>query len=123
MEITILQENGATIVNIIGRLDTVTSPELDVAVKPLIVMGATVIFDCEKMEYVSSSGLRVVLSTFKQLTAVGGRFVVRNLNKDVRINNQKIICYEKGIIILLSSMCSYLCSGAGFAILKISWLW
>ena len=84
MEITILQENGATIVNIIGRLDTVTSPELDVAVKPLIVMGATVIFDCEKMEYVSSSGLRVVLSTFKQLTAVGGHFVVRNLNKEVR---------------------------------------
>jgi anti-anti-sigma factor len=84
MEITILQENGATIVNIIGRLDTVTSPELDVAVKPLIVMGATVIFDCEKMEYVSSSGLRVVLSTFKQLTTVGGRFVVRNLNKEVR---------------------------------------
>ena len=84
MEITILQENGATIVNIVGRLDTVTSPELDVAVKPLIVMGATMIFDCEKMEYVSSSGLRVVLSTFKQLTAVGGRFVVRNLNKEVR---------------------------------------
>ena len=84
MEITILQENGATIVNIIGRLDTVTSPELDIAVKPLIVMGATIIFDFEKMEYVSSSGLRVVLSTFKQLTAVGGRFVVRNLNKEVR---------------------------------------
>ena len=84
MEITILQENGATIVNIIGRLDTVTSPELDIAVKPLIVMGTTIIFDCEKMEYVSSSGLRVVLSTFKQLTAVGGRFVVRNLNKEVR---------------------------------------
>ena len=84
MEITILQENGATIVNIIGRLDTVTSPELDKAVKPLIAMGATIIFDCEKMEYVSSSGLRVVLSTFKQLTAVGGRFVVRNLNNEVR---------------------------------------
>ena len=62
MEITILQENGATIVNIIGRLDTVTSPELDVAVKPLIVMGATVIFDCEKME---------VGFLYQELTSVG----------------------------------------------------
>lgn len=84
MELTILQENGATIVNIAGRLDTVTSPELDKAVKPLIALGATIIFDCEKMEYVSSSGLRVVLSTHKQLAAVGGRFIVRNLNNEVR---------------------------------------
>ena len=36
MDITILKENGATIVRIVGRLDTVTSPELDQAVKPLI---------------------------------------------------------------------------------------
>lgn len=84
MELTILQENGATIVNIAGRLDTVTSPELDKAVKPLIALGATIIFDCEKMEYVSSSGLRVVLSTHKQLAAVGGSFIVRNLNNEVR---------------------------------------
>ena len=84
MEITILQENGATIVNIVDRLDTVTAPELDKAVKPLIELGATVVFNCEKMEYVSSSGLRVVLSTHKQLAAAGGRFIVRNLNPEVR---------------------------------------
>ena len=84
MDITILKENGATIVRIVGRLDTVTSPELDQAVKPLIDLGATIVFDCEQMDYVSSSGLRVVLSTHKQLAAVGGRFIVRNLNKEVR---------------------------------------
>lgn len=84
MDISILQENGATIVNIVGRLDTVTSPRLEQAVKPLIDLGATVVFNCEQMEYVSSSGLRVVLSTHKQLAAVGGRFIVRNLNNEVR---------------------------------------
>lgn len=84
MDITILKENGATIVRIVGRLDTVTSRELDQAVKPLIDWGATIVFDCEQMEYVSSSGLRVVLSTNKQLAAVGGRFIVRNLNNEVR---------------------------------------
>ena len=84
MDISILQENGATIVNIVGRLDTLTSPRLEQAVKPLIDLGATVVFNCEQMEYVSSSGLRVVLSTHKQLAAVGGRFIVRNLNNEVR---------------------------------------
>ena len=84
MDITIVQENGASIVYIVGRLDTVTAPELDKAVKPLIDLGATVVFDCEKMEYVSSSGLRVVLSTHKQLAAAGGRFIVRKLNQEVR---------------------------------------
>ena len=60
MNIIISEENGATIVGIVGRLDTVTSPELDKEVKPLIKLGATVVFDCAKMDYVSSSGLRVV---------------------------------------------------------------
>ena len=84
MEITILQENGATIVNIIGRLDTVTSPELDIAVKPLIVMGATIIFDCEKMEYISSSGLRVILTAHKSVVSKGGKFILRNLNSEIK---------------------------------------
>ena len=83
MNIIISEETGATVVGIVGRLDTVTSPELDREVKPLIKLGATVVFDCAKMDYVSSSGLRVVLSTHKQLAGVGGKFIVRNLNKEV----------------------------------------
>lgn len=84
MNIIISEENGATIVGVVGRLDTVTAPELDKEVKSLIKLGATVVFDCAKMDYVSSSGLRVVLSTHKQLAGVGGKFIVRNLNKEVR---------------------------------------
>lgn len=83
MDITILKEDGSTIVTIVGRLDTVTSPSLEAAVKPLIDLGATIVFDCVRLDYVSSSGLRVILSTHKQLAAIGGRFVVRNLNKEV----------------------------------------
>ena len=84
MNIIISEDNDATIVGVVGRLDTVTAPELDKEVKPLIKLGATVVFDCAKMDYVSSSGLRVVLSTHKQLAGVGGKFIVRNLNKEVR---------------------------------------
>lgn len=84
MEIKILEQSGAKIVNICGRLDTVTSPELEKSVTPLIEVGKTIVFDCEKMEYISSAGLRVVLSTHKQCTASGGRFILRNLTAEVR---------------------------------------
>lgn len=84
MEIQISQENSVTTLKIIGRLDTVTSPDLENAVKPYITAGASIVFDCEHMEYISSSGLRVILSTHKKLTATGGRFTVRSLNNEVR---------------------------------------
>lgn len=84
MDIIVKEENGAKIVNINGRLDTVTSPELEKTVNPLIEVGKTVIFNCENMEYISSAGLRVVLSTHKQCTSCGGRFVVRNLTAEVK---------------------------------------
>ena len=84
MEIKVLEDNGAKIVGINGRLDTMTFPELEKAVYPLIEAGKTIVFDCENMEYISSAGLRVVLSTHKQCSAAGGRFVVRNLNAEVK---------------------------------------
>ena len=84
MEIKVLEQSGAKIVNICGRLDTVTSPELEKSVTPLIEVGKTIVFDCEKMEYISSAGLRVVLSTHKQCAASGGRFILRNLTAEVR---------------------------------------
>ena len=84
MEIKILEQSGAKIVNICGRLDTVTSPELEKSVTPLIEVGKTIVFDCEKMEYISSAGLRVVLSTHKQCAASGGRFILRTITAEVR---------------------------------------
>lgn len=84
MDIIVLQGDGMVTLGIVGRLDTLTSPELEKAVKPLVSPGAVVVFDCEKMEYISSSGLRVILSTHKQLASSGGRLIVRNLNPEVR---------------------------------------
>ena len=84
MEINILKENETSVVVIEGRVDTVTSPDLESAVKPLINMGASVVFECEKLEYISSAGLRVVLATHKQLTACAGKFAIRHLNREVK---------------------------------------
>lgn len=85
MEVKILEQNNETIVVIEGRVDTVTAPNLELKVSKLwSQQGITLVFDCENLEYVSSSGLRIILSAHKQVTAKGGKFILRNLSKEVR---------------------------------------
>lgn len=84
MELKVRKENTTTIVEIIGRLDTITASELYTAVRPLIADGVEMIFDCEKLEYISSSGLRIVIATHKQMMMCSGKLVIRHLNREVK---------------------------------------
>lgn len=84
MKLNLEQTHNTVIVTINGRLDTVTSPDLDKYITPYLVPGVEMIFDCTSMEYISSAGLRVILKTHKDITARGGLFVVKNLNNEVR---------------------------------------
>ena len=85
MEVKILEQIDETVVVIEGRVDTVTVPELEMKVSPIwATPGITLVFDCEKLEYLSSSGLRIILSAHKQVTAKGGKFILRNLTAEVR---------------------------------------
>lgn len=84
MEVKILNQNNETIAVIAGRVDTVTSSDLENAVSQVWNAPVTLVFDCTQMEYISSSGLRVVLKAHKQVTAAGGKFILRNVNSDVR---------------------------------------
>ena len=85
MEVKILEQNDEKVVVIEGRVDTVTVPDLEMKVSPIWTMpGIKLVFDCEKLEYISSSGLRIVLTTHKQVTANGGKFILRNLTREVR---------------------------------------
>ena len=85
MEVQILDQNGEKVIVIEGRVDTVTAPDLEIKVSPIWFTPAiTLVFDCEKLEYLSSSGLRIILSAHKQVTARGGKFILRHLNREVR---------------------------------------
>ena len=85
MEVKILEQNDELVVVIEGRVDTVTAPELEMKVSPIwSTPGVTLVFDCEKLEYLSSSGLRIILSAHKQVTSKGGKFIMRNLTREVR---------------------------------------
>ena len=85
MEVKILDQNGEKVVVIEGRVDTVTASDLEMKVSPIWSTPAIKLaFDCEKLEYLSSSGLRIILSAHKQVTAKGGKFILRNLSREVR---------------------------------------
>ena len=64
-------------VAIAGRLDTVTSPELEKALDGALDNIKTLIFDMAQLEYLSSAGLRVLLATQKIMNKQGS-MVVRN---------------------------------------------
>ena len=55
-----------------GRLDTTTAPQLETELKAALPDADTVCFDFEKLEYISSAGLRVLLSVHKQMKDKGG---------------------------------------------------
>ena len=85
MEVKIFDQNNEKIAAIAGRVDTVTSSDLENAIGQVWnEKSVNLVFDCAQMEYISSSGLRIVLKAHKQVTAAGGKFSLRNLNSEVR---------------------------------------
>jgi anti-sigma B factor antagonist len=75
-------DNGKLTLAVAGRLDTNTSPELEAAVKLDGV--EELVFDFAGLEYIASSGLRVLLGAQKTMSAKGGKMVVANPNEMVR---------------------------------------
>ena len=65
-----------------GRLDTTTAPELDDVVKSEIEGITKLVFDFAKLEYISSAGLHVLLSSQKIMNKQGS-MVVKNVSEEV----------------------------------------
>ena len=66
-----------------GRLDTTTAPELEKALKDNMDAANELTMDFEKLDYISSAGLRVLLSAHKTMMKKGGMKVV-NANEMVK---------------------------------------
>lgn len=64
-------ENGALTVVLEGRLDTTTAPELETELMDAIDDVAALTLDFEKLDYISSAGLRVLLSAQKKMNTKG----------------------------------------------------
>ena len=77
LNITKNEENNALTLSLEGRLDTVTAPQLDEEIATSIEGVTLLVLDFEKLEYISSAGLRVLLSAQKKMKNQGEMKVVR----------------------------------------------
>ncbi len=95
------KKDGKTVtVAISGRIDTVTAPEFEAFVKQNIGDCTSLVLDFKKVNYVSSAGLRVLLSMQKKMDKIGD---MKLINVDESVTDvfevtgfDEILTYEKG---------------------------
>ena len=76
MTIEIKKTEEETIIEIVGRLDTITAPALDKTINEDIGDTTNLVLDVKGMEYISSAGLRVLLGTQKKMQKIGSMKVI-----------------------------------------------
>ncbi len=85
MEVSIKTTNKVKVLAFEGRLDTQTSPDAEMQLTQLIEGGeAKILVNLEKLDYISSAGLRVLLAAAKRLKTTDGELRVCSLNEIVK---------------------------------------
>ena len=82
MNIKKTQNGTELIIELSGRLDTVTSPELEAELKQSINGITKLVFDFAELDYISSAGLRILLSAQKVMNKQG-EMSIRNANSEI----------------------------------------
>ena len=83
MTITKKQNGSALEIALEGRLDTMTAPELEAELSTSMKNADSLVLDFSKLNYISSAGLRVLLSAHKVMSAKDG-MKVTNVNEIVQ---------------------------------------
>ncbi len=77
------EQNGSELkIALEGRLDTTTAPELENELKSSLEGLTGLTFDFSKLEYISSAGLRVLLSAQKTMNKQGG-MIIKGVNETI----------------------------------------
>lgn len=82
MEIEVIKEDNKLELKLIGRLDTTTVERLETTLKQELTDQPKLVLNFEKLEYISSAGLRVVLACHKQMAAKEG-LTLTNVNESI----------------------------------------
>ena len=82
MTITKTQDKNVLTLHLEGRLDTTTSPQLEQELNASLDGVTELTLDMAKLAYLSSAGLRVILSAQKRMNKQG-RMIVRNVNETI----------------------------------------
>lgn len=71
-------------IRVSGRIDAITAPQLEKRIHGLVDNGKRkILLDFFDVDYLSSAGMRLLLSTTKKLKSLGGKLVVCSVDEDV----------------------------------------
>lgn len=85
MKTTIKELEDKFLVTLEGELDTVAATEVNEKLQPLYTANSKdVVIDCTDLEYIASSGLRILVSIVKGARASGNKVVLHNVNDDIK---------------------------------------
>ena len=77
--------DGKYIATLQGEMDTAAAVEAEEILKPLYTSnGKDVIIDCKDLEYIASSGLRILLGILKGAKSSGSKVTLRDVNEDIK---------------------------------------
>jgi anti-sigma B factor antagonist len=84
MEINTRSQDGITLVELTGEIDGNTAPSAQARILPLATPGCKLILDMTQVGYMSSAGLRMLLSTYRQITSQKGHILLVGLSEDIQ---------------------------------------
>ena len=84
MTINVKRDFELVTLEITGRLDTTTAPNLESVINELSKDTRELIFDMSGVEYISSAGIRVMLGAYKKMNSNQGRTRIEKVNDMVR---------------------------------------
>ena len=84
MDLTINEQEGRLVISLCGDLDNMASSKAEAGIAPVFERkDCDVVFDCSQMNYISSSGLRILLNVYKHTRSNGHEAILKGLKNDV----------------------------------------
>ena len=84
LQCSLEEVDGVQVLRLVGRLDTITSPLLDQQIQKVCQKApCRLVLNFDQIEYLSSAGMRVVLSAAKKLQASGGHLALAQVQEQV----------------------------------------
>ena len=107
MKIDTKKDGNSLLINLEGRLDTNTFQDLEKVTDNLDGINK-ITFDFEKLDYISSAGLRVLLTCQKKMNNISGTMVIKNVKEEI----QEVFDMTgfSDILFSIKRWCSYLCT-------------
>lgn len=85
MKTKIEELSDKILVSLDGEMDTAAAEEVESKMSPLYESkGKEIVIDCTRLEYIASSGLRILLRILKQAQANQNHVVLKNVNEDIK---------------------------------------